>query len=1113
MSNQPAKDSYQDSLAREVERLRRELAQEKAETSRLKSVIEEWDEGVLTVQRSTTSNLRTEVHFEDTYDLVQVCDLRGKILFANQAWRERLGYQPTQQTLIFLDLVHPQYRKATTDQWNLIGKPGGGGRLRTVLQARSGESVHLSGNITAHADEKGNQTLRGFFNDITYQMRAERARHLFNNITNHTLRSPNLKDLYHNIHLELIKEVEAEDFVIARWEFGAISFPYWEGPMGHLLKSQEQRRSYEDLVNYAVSIGKPVLLEEADLKELTATRVIRPLPTIPKAWIGIPLSSAQQPIGVLFVQHRKSGRLTSRDLELLDYVSGQLALAVTRKSDEEKIAEQQSRQYAIFESSTHLVWSVNRQMKLTAFNRNFEKTMLAQYSVSPQVGVKYNHDHPQATLHYLKDWTEKYQEAFRGKIVQFETRFSYEDQPEVWKMVFINPIYRPDGTTLEVSGIAHDITQRKKSESALLTSEAKFRNIFESFQDIYFRCRPDGTISMISPSVKELVGYETYEVLGKNVTNYYLYDKRTKNLIRELVKQKSVRNFEATLINSDGDLVQCICNVRLVDSLNGRDREIEGVARDITDLKKTTLALQKAKDEAERALQVKEAFLANMSHEIRTPMNGVMNMVDLLAETPLTAQQQRYLQTVQDSSKTLLTIVNDILDLSKIEAGKMKLQPKPTVVSAVVNHLFDLFSHQAKGKNVALNQRIDPSVPAVLMVDEVRLLQVLSNLVSNAVKFTESKGSVQVLLVSDRVLTTDRSDTLPEEHLVRVTVRDTGIGISLKNQKSLFKKFSQVDTSATKRYAGTGLGLSISRQLVKLMGGEIGVESVPGQGSDFWFTFRATVADAVLPQANPKKLAFTEPGPQVLVVDDNQINRRVAFEILGNARCTVTTAESGEMAITLVAQHPFDVVLMDIQMPDMSGVETTQRIKALALATQPPIVAMTAYSLPGDQARFIAAGLDDYLSKPIRPEEMLPKIATLTGFTLQQPLNPVADSAADTIQIIDGTVLNKLAKYGGQSLVVESLQEFEKEACDLIEEANIALAEQEYDVIQRNLHTLKGNASTLGIQRLARQASRAESHLKQKKYDELSEDLLLLRTLFLEFRRTFHASHNPQPHV
>jgi PAS domain S-box-containing protein len=1087
MSNHPSGHTPQEALVREVERLRQALAISRAREDQI-----------------TLGNLRLEELYQSAHDLVQVCDRRGQVLFANQAWCQRLGYRPPVENLYFLDLVHPRYRQMAANQLSRAEQPGGGARFRTMLVARSGTLVHVSGSIATYVNEQGNQIYRGIFQDITDQVRDEEARHLYNNIANHTLRSPNLNDLYHNIYRELKKEVSAEDIVITRREAGRTWFSYWDGPLRKLADG-DQRAGYEDLVSYTVEINKPLLLRESDLRELIAQGTIRPLPVVPHTWIGIPLNSAQRTIGVLFLQHRKAGFLSSRDLKLLDFVSGQLALAVTRKSDEEKLAEQQSRQYAIFESSTHLVWSVNKRLELTAFNRNFEKTMRAQYAVSPQVGAQYHPDHAEATRHYLGNWQEKYQEAFRGKLVQFETCLSSNDQAELWKMVFINPIYRPDGTIHEVSGIAHDITQRKRSEQALLTSEAKFRNIFESFQDIYFRCRPDGTITLISPSVKELSGYETYEVLGKNVTNYYLYDKRTKNMIRKLVKQNSVRNFEATIINSAGDLVQCICNVRLVDSLNGRDREIEGVVRDITNLKKATLALQKAKDEAERALKVKEAFLANMSHEIRTPMNGLMNMVDLLAGTSLTEHQRDYLQTVQNSSETLLTIVNDILDLSKIEAGKMTLQPKPTKISDTFDHLLNLFSRQATEKNVLLSQHIDAAVPPVLRVDETRLLQVLSNLVSNALKFTDSSGSVSADVTP---VAAESTDSLPGEHLIRVAVRDSGIGISEENQKTLFEKFSQVDVSATKRYAGTGLGLSISRHLVQLMGGDIGVDSSPGQGSTFWFTFRAVATDDVLPETSPKRLTFTQPGPRVLVVDDNQINRRVAYEILRNAHCLVDTAGSGEAAISLVEQQNYDVVLMDIQMPGMSGIEATQRIKALPLEKQPPVVAMTAYSLPGDQERFVAAGLDDYLSKPIRPEVMLPKVASLSGFRLHQSASVSTGASANPPSVIDRTVLNKLAKYGGDELVVASLRDFDKEAQELLQEAEAACQQGDYEVVQWGLHTLKGNASTLGVQRLAKQAAHAEAQLKQKKYDELSEDLLHLRTLFAEFQRTFRASYN-----
>ena len=1074
-------------------------------------------------QQPTESSRLLDELYHSAFDLILITDEQGKLLFANRAWCEKLAYPAEEvKSIHFLETIHPQYRKVAQSYWSQLHETGGGDRFRSVFVARSGELIHVSGSIMLRTDEKGQRTYRGIFHDISDQVRAEQSRNLYNSIANHTIHSSNLQDLFHNISQELKKVVRAEDFVITVLHAQSVDFSYWSGPQAYLLQEEGHRAGLEDLVQYATSVGKPLLLNAADLTELVETQVIRPIGPVPGVWISVPLISKQETIGLLFVQNQQPDTLDSRDLELLDFVSGQVALAIDRKANEEKLNEQQSRQYAIFESSTHLVWSVDRDLKFTAFNRNFEKTLEMQYRVAPRLGEQYHEGHPEVSQRYLHFWKEKYQEAFRGKTVQFEVPFTTRNRQDIWKLVFINPIYREDGTIREVSGIAHDITQRKKSEIALLDSEEKFRNIYESFQDIYFRCRLDGTLTMVSPSVKELTRYETYDVLGKNITNYYLYDKRTKNLIRRLVKQKSVRNFEATIIREDGQLIQCICNVRLVDSLYGKNREIEGVARDITELKKTNLALKKAKDEAERSLRIKEAFLANMSHEIRTPMNGIVNMVDLLANTPLDGKQREYVQTVQDSSKTLLTILNDILDLSKIEAGKMTLQRTAVSVSDVLRKLYNLFSYQAVGKHVDLQYHTDEHIPPALLIDEVRLLQILSNLTANAIKFTEAGGKIIIRVLNTAVKDISDRRVGHQEHTVKVTIEDTGIGIAARDQQELFKNFNQIDTSSSKRYQGTGLGLSIARQLVELMGGKIGVNSKVGQGSTFWFTFRAETTDVEPPVAvsKDKKLAFIgpdpQPGPRVLVVDDNAINRRVACEILENAGCTVFTVEGGQAAIDQLKQRSYDIVLMDIQMPDMNGVEATERIRVLNIPNLPPVVAMTAYSMETDKDKFMKAGLDEYISKPIRPDEMLEKIAVLTGFTLdtEPTASPkTTNSEQDSLEVISKPVLEKLKKYGGDALVTESLQDFETEVGTLLETISQSAVREDYPVVLSALHTLKGNASTLGVERLAHWAKAIESRLKEKKYTGLSEDLLILRASFLEFQRAFRQTYKPKNYV
>ncbi|MEQ9443090.1 MAG: ATP-binding protein, partial [Cyclobacteriaceae bacterium] len=692
---------------------------------------------------------------------------------------------------------------------------------------------------------------------------------------------------------------------------------------------------------------------------------------------------------------------------------------------------------------------------------------------------------------------------FDGNIAHFEAKMRFGKDVDIWKSVYLNPIYREDGSIREVSGIAHDITQRRKSEIALLESEEKFRTIFESFQDIYFRCRLDGTITMISPSVHELTAYETYEVIGKDITNYYLYDKKTKNLIRHLVKNKRVRNFEATVIKKNGKLIPCICNVRLVGNLSGKSTEIEGVVRDITKLKETTRALQKAKDLAEQSLRAKEAFLANMSHEIRTPMNGVISMIDLLGDTTLNVEQADYVQTIKHSSETLLTILNDILDLSKIEAGKMKLHKTALPIRHVLDKLYNLFAQQASFKNILFRYLVDEGVPQNLWIDETRLLQIMSNLTANAIKFTEEG---EIIIRIENVTKNSKKTGAGTGLTLKVSVQDSGIGISKKDQQELFKNFNQVDPSTSKKYKGTGLGLSIARQLTRLMQGDIGVTSTPGKGSIFWFTFIAeeAQAEAIVKTTNEEPISvFTDITPKILVVDDNAINRKVVSELLKKSGCNVTLASSGEDAIRWVQQQPFDVIYMDIQMPKMDGIEATRRIRALNLPQTPPIVALTAYSLPGDKEKFVKAGLDDYMAKPIR-KNIITKTAALLGYGVEDASAEVEKPV--TLEVINWEILQSLEKYGGKELVLETLQEFELEAKELLSDTAAAMKKNDYPQILSKLHTLKGNAGTLGLERIAHYAKLIEGNLKEQKTIHLNRDFKILKTEFSEFRNTYNQS-------
>jgi PAS domain S-box-containing protein len=520
----------------------------------------------------------------------------------------------------------------------------------------------------------------------------------------------------------------------------------------------------------------------------------------------------------------------------------------------------------------------------------------------------------------------------------------------------------------ELVGVLRDSNDRVLAEQALRKSEEQFRLITENAGDLIVSVGPDGRRRYVSPSYERVLGYKPEELINLPRASFFHEEDRARVAASfdSMFTENPIPFVRGRGLHKDGHVVWLEAHHTLVrDPATGEPIESVSIMRDITAQKKAAEQLEEARREAERANRVKSEFLASMSHEIRTPMNGVIGFSTLLLETTLTEGQKRLVTLLMESGDALLAIINDILDYSKIEAGRLELEAIPVNLREIINGACAMVEPQARAKGLDLRTRIESSVPHWVRADPTRLRQVLLNFLSNAIKFTFDGG----ILVS-----IEREESATGRLMFKV--QDTGVGMILEQQQSLFQPFSQVDSSTTRKFGGTGLGLAISKRLVEAMPqGQIGVMSTPEVGSTFWFA-------AALPETGMVVVAEDRPEPaafrpaHILVVEDTAINRVIVDTMLKQAGHTVTLTNDGVQAIDALHKENFDLVLMDMQMPVMDGLEATRRIRA-GEAGRPdiPIVALTAAVLPSEVERCMQAGMSDFLPKPIVLDALLRTVA------------------------------------------------------------------------------------------------------------------------------------------
>jgi PAS domain S-box-containing protein len=533
----------------------------------------------------------------------------------------------------------------------------------------------------------------------------------------------------------------------------------------------------------------------------------------------------------------------------------------------------------------------------------------------------------------------------------------------------------------------------RTAERGLLASQARVTAIMDSALDCVIVMDHEGLIVEFNPAAERTFGYARADVVGRSLADAIVppsmrpaHDAGLKRYLTTGERKRLGQRIEIVAMRANGD--EFPVELAITPILSGERPVFTAYLRDITERKRAEDELRQSKEAAESGYRAKSEFLATMSHEIRTPMNGVLGFTELLADTPLNAEQREHLDTIRQSGEALLAIINDILDFSKMEAGSMRLERSPHDFTQAVTEVTRLMGAQANAKHLELVIESKADVPIWLIGDPGRVRQVLVNLVGNAIKFTE-RGNVriQVQRVEDR----------EGPGRVRCSITDSGIGIGSEKLSLLFQKFTQADGSTTRRYGGTGLGLAISKQLVQLMGGDIGVESQQGRGSTFWFTLPLPGAGQVAESVALSASAVAAVSPEIeeesscglaLVAEDSRTNQMVASQMLKRLGWRVDVVATGSEAVAMYQQIAYDLVFMDCHMPEMDGFPATAEIRRLEAGSNHriPIIATTASVMPEERERCLRAGMDDFIAKPIQLRDMR---RVVTQWATERRLVPV----------------------------------------------------------------------------------------------------------------------------
>lgn len=741
-------------------------------------------------------------------------------------------------------------------------------------------------------------------------------------------------------------------------------------------------------------------------------------------------------------------------------ISGTLQDISDRVSTRNALKESEKRYLMLLETMTEGVLHVDNDHMILFANKSFCEMM--GYSKQEVIGQTFYRFLPDGKTRKLVDQKSELRQQLISD--QYELELVRKDGTLICLLVGASPQQDENGVVTGSLGTFTDISERKKIEEALQSSEKRFRTLFEDAQAFLCTHTLDGTLLSINKAGARMVGLEPDALQGQN--------------FRQLLAPEAESDFAAYLaithqqhqatgifrvINKVEDTFHYIVYRNILYQESDKEPYVIVSAQDISDRISVEEELRQAKLVAENSVKVKEQFLANISHEIRTPMNGIIGLTGVLQKMIGDEEQKGYLKAIQSSADKLLIIINDILDFSKIEAGKLEFETTEFSPRRVLQESIQLFEAKAAEKNNKLKAIIDADVPQMVVGDPGKLSQILNNLLSNATKFTQ-QGQIRVYLelVSEQ----------PDGFQLEFQVQDTGIGIPENKILSIFESFTQGSSDTTRKYGGTGLGLTICKQMVELQGGNIQVKSKPNQGSTFTFTLPFMKAQhgceegcptCAPVQVNPQELGSL----RILLAEDNQINQLLVKKVTRDWGYELDIAENGLQALAMFRKTRYDIILMDMQMPEMDGYEAMAVIRNSPEPEKAtPIIALTAHASPREAAKCLDAGADLYVSKPFKPEELLSNIAGLLrknpAFQVVLPgKEPDQAKPNESRKYIDLQYLEEMAD-GDQTFIAEILSMFVQQTPQNLESLQAYSAEKNWKGVKALAHKMKSSVVMIG---------------------------------------------------